>query len=83
MEPTKELAEEIYRDRVLRARKLSEGEKIAIGIELFEGATGLMRDGIRHQFPGATATRIDEILRERLDRLRRVREHGIFRAAHP
>jgi len=37
----------IYADKVRRARALSVGERIDTAIELFEGALGLMRDGIR------------------------------------
>lgn len=79
MEPTKELVDSIYRRKVLRARTLTEGERLATGIELFEGATGMMRDGIRHQFPGSSEERVEEILRQRLNRLRQVHEHGIYR----
>ncbi|MFV1995527.1 MAG: hypothetical protein ACC661_08820 [Verrucomicrobiales bacterium] len=79
-ENIKELADAIYRDKVLRARRLSEGERFATGIELFEGATGLMRDGIRHQFPEADEEKVEILLRQRLNRLRQVHEYGLYRA---
>ena len=45
------LSDAIYRDKVLRARTLSVSERVDTAIELFEGAVGLMKDGIRAQFP--------------------------------
>ena len=79
MEPTKELADAIYCERVKRARKLSTGERLATCIELFEGATGMMRDGIRHQFPRLDREAVEAELRRRLGRLRQLHEHGIYR----
>ncbi len=38
-----------------------------------------MEAGIRHQFPGADDDEVRRILRERIDRLRRVEEYGIYR----
>lgn len=81
MEPTVELIDSIYRRKVLRARELSVGERLATGIELFEGASGLMRDGIRHQFPDLDEEQVEKTLRQRLNRLRQVHEHGVYRKA--
>ncbi|MBM4075930.1 MAG: hypothetical protein FJ267_09835, partial [Planctomycetes bacterium] len=47
-------ADAIYIERVLRARETLPGQKMVDGIRLFERACGLMRDGVRHQFPDAT-----------------------------
>ncbi|MCB1232706.1 MAG: hypothetical protein KDN19_20850 [Verrucomicrobiae bacterium] len=76
------LSSAIYRDKVLRARQLSVAERLETGIELFEGAVGMMRDGIRHQFPAAGPEEVEEILRRRLKRLRQVEERGLFRAVN-
>lgn len=75
------LAEAIYREKVLRARKLTVGERIATGIELFEGALGMMRDGIRAQFPGMAEPEVEELVRKRLNRIRQVHERGLYRKA--
>ena len=81
MESTiKPLADAIYADKVRRARGLTMGERIDTAIELFEGALGLMRDGIRAQFPNASVDEVESLLRKRLKRLRQVSEHGIYQS---
>ncbi len=77
-ENIKALADAIYVDKVRRARSLSMGERIDTAIELFEGALGMMRDGIRAQFPEKNETDVESLLRWRLQRLRQVSEHGIY-----
>jgi hypothetical protein len=52
-----------------------------MSIELFEGALGMMRDGIRSQFPGLDESGVEDVLRKRLRRLRQVSDHGIYRPA--
>lgn len=75
----KALADAIYVAKVKRARRLTVGERLDTAIELFEGALGLMRDGIRAQFPEADEDHVEVILRSRLRRLRQVNEHGLYR----
>ena len=72
------LADSIYVDKVRRACQLTMGERIDTSIELFEGALGLMRDGIRAQFPDQSQEEVEQTLRKRLRRLRQVGEHGIY-----
>ena len=67
MGPTQELIDDIYRERVLRARRTPPEQKILAGCRLFEFACETMMDGIRHENPGADEARVQEILRERLD----------------
>lgn len=74
MEPTQELIDDIYRQKVLRARAMPPEEKLFAGIRLFEYACELSRAGIRHQFPDADETRVEEILNERLARRKQVEE---------
>lgn len=66
MEPTKELIDAIYRERVLRARATPPEEKLADGPRLFDRACRIMKDGIRMQFPGADEEEVERILRHRL-----------------
>lgn len=75
-----ELAESIYRDRVLRARKQSIAERFEDGFHLFENALGMMRSGIRHQFPELDEDEVENLLRKRLRRLKQVHEHGIYKS---
>ncbi len=82
MEPTEELIDSIYRRKVLRAREAPASQKMGWGGELFAGACGRMRDGIRHQFPEADEGEVERILRWQLNRLRQVHEHGVYRPAN-
>ena len=73
MEPTQELLDAIYRDRVLRARQVPPGNKLLAGGELFEQVCDRMRDGLRYENPGVGEETIEELLGRRLDLLRRLR----------
>jgi hypothetical protein len=72
MNPIQELADDIYRERVLRARRTPIEQKIFAGAELFEGVCERMAAGLRHENPGADEATIQELLRRRLDLLRRL-----------
>lgn len=80
-ESIKDLADAIYREKVRRARALSVAERILTGFELFEDAVGVMKSGIRMQFPESSDADVDRILRQRLNRLRQVHEHGIYQTS--
>jgi Rv0078B-related antitoxin len=66
MEPTQELIDQLYRERVLRARAMPPEEKLLAGAELFEWACSITRAGIRQQNPDADESRIEALLEERL-----------------
>jgi hypothetical protein len=72
MEPTQELVDSIYRERVLRARRIPLAEKLLLGPELFAGVCQRMADGIRNENPDADEQRVQEMLRARLDLLERL-----------
>jgi hypothetical protein len=72
MEPIRELADAIYRERVLRARRTPIEQKLLAGAELFESACQVTCDGIRHQNPGIEETEVQRILRDRLALARRL-----------
>lgn len=74
MEPTPELIDSIYRERVLRARRISPAEKLLAGPQLFARSCRLMADGIRHEYPDADEQRVGEILRTRLALVQRLKE---------
>ncbi len=65
MQPTKDLADAIFRDRVQKARRMSPEDKLLGGARLFDRACRLMTAGIRPQFPEADERRVQDILRER------------------
>ena len=72
MEPTRQLIDEIYRDKVLRARRMPAAEKLFAGRELFDFGCIFTRAGIQNQNPGADEERVSEMLRERLALQRRL-----------
>jgi hypothetical protein len=72
MEPIRELAESIYRERVLRARQESPEAKLLDGPRLFDFYCRIVMDGIRNQFPDADERRVQEILAERIALIRRL-----------
>jgi hypothetical protein len=73
MEPTQELVDDIYRERVLRARKTPRDQKFLAGAGLFEDVCERMTAGIRHENPGADETTVQDLLLRRLALLRRLR----------
>ena len=83
MQPTTELIDDIYRDRVLRARQVDPVEKMLDGPRLFDQACKMMRAGIQNQFPDADADRVRQILAQRVDRIRQLDEHGIYQPWEP
>jgi hypothetical protein len=62
----RELAAELFRERVERARRMTEEQKLLAGPRLFDFACRTTCDGIRHQFPNATDDDVRRMLRERL-----------------
>ena len=75
----KQLADSIYRRKVMRAREAPLSQKMGWGAKLFEEACARMRVGIRAQFEEADEQEVEEILRQRLARLRVLHEHGIYK----
>lgn len=76
MEPSKELIDDLYRERVLRARRTPPEEKLLAGARLFELSCRIMSDGIRDEFPEADEQRVREILLERLALQRRLEDRS-------
>ncbi len=72
MNSIKNLADDIYRERVIRARRTPPEVKFFDGPELFERACRIMAAGVRDQFPDADEVKVEEILRQRLEITRRL-----------
>jgi hypothetical protein len=73
MEPTRELIDQIYREKVLRARRTPLRDKLLSGADIFEEVYERMAAGVRAQHPGADDAAVLEIIRGRLKRLDRIR----------
>jgi hypothetical protein len=79
----KELQDAIYREKVLRARKMTESERLAAALEQIDFAFIAMRDGVRMQFPHADEAEVERVLAARLEKLRRMDDRGLFVIAAP
>jgi hypothetical protein len=60
------LADELYRERVLRARRVPPEERILQGPELFDYACSVSLAGLREEMPTATEAELRQGLRRRL-----------------
>ncbi len=72
MQPAQELIDNLYRERVLRARRTPPEEKLLAGPRLYEEVCERMRWGIRDEYPDADAKQVEQILAERIALLRRL-----------
>ena len=72
------LMDEIFREKVLRARLESPGRKLVDGLELFEDALIWMRAGVRGQFPHYDEAQVEAEVHRRIARIRQVEEYGIY-----
>ena len=77
------LMDEIFRDKVLRARQQSPGSKLVLGLQLFEAAVERMRGGIRAQFPNFSEEQVEAEVHRRINRVRQVQEHGFYTTTPP
>jgi len=76
MEPTQELADDIYRERVLRARATPPEQKLLDSFRLFEFGCRIMLDGVRNENPGADESQIQEIFARRFEIIRKLEQTG-------
>ena len=74
MEPTKELIEQLYWDKVSAARAMSPSDKLLAGARLFDFACRATMAGIRHQHPDADERQVLDVLRQRLALARRLEQ---------
>ena len=72
MQDIPELIDQLFRERVLRARAQSVESKLQDGPELFEYACRISLDGIRSQHPEADGLQVISLLHERLEIGRRL-----------
>lgn len=68
----KQLADELHRERVKDARKMQAIDKLLAGPRLFERSCWWMAVGFRNRFPEVNEARIQELIREQLERLKRL-----------
>jgi hypothetical protein len=74
MEPSKRLADELYREQIRQARAMSPEEKLFASARLFDRVCRIMADGIRNEYPDADERQVREILIQRLRLARQLEE---------
>jgi len=72
------LQQAIRREKVLRARSMTEEEKLVATLDQIELAFEWMLEGVKQQHPGISEDEAQRILSERLDRQRRREDRGLF-----
>ena len=72
MEPTKELGDQLYREEVLAARAMTPEDRVRVGTDLSRLTLRLAEDGIRNQYPDASAEDVARRLVERFELKRRL-----------
>ena len=75
MEPTQELVDELYVDKVLAARQRTFEQKFLAGGELYEAVIERMKMGIRMQNPNATEEEVSKELHRRYAIARRLENY--------
>jgi hypothetical protein len=73
-EAIRQLADELYRERVLRARAMTGEEKLTMAAELFRDVCDRMKIGLRMENPQADEATIQKLLVKRFNRLRQLDE---------
>lgn len=72
MKPTQLMIDEIYREKVERARRMSLARRVEVGAELSDLGRQMMRETILAAEPAATEEQIRRIMRERIALSRRL-----------
>lgn len=74
----KALQDAIYRDKVLRARRMTEQERLAEVFELSNHMFGMMLGGAMQRLGTMDEAKGWEEVRRWMERLARSREHGLY-----
>jgi hypothetical protein len=72
MEPTSELIDVLYRDKVLRARQMTLQKRVEVGAELSDIGRQMMRESILRENPTAPEAQILQLMRQRLELKRKL-----------
>lgn len=75
-EPVGETIDDLLRDKLRAAERMSEEDRFLAGPRLFDFACRIALDGIRSQFPDANECEVREILRQRMEMARRLEQQS-------
>jgi hypothetical protein len=73
------LQEDIYREKVLRARKLTVAQRLADVFECSNAGLHFMFSGVRMEQPDLSEEDTWKEVGARIHRVRRMRDHGFYR----
>ena len=79
----KALQDDIYREKILRARKLTPEQRLADAFEITNSVFGMMHAGAMWQTGTTDPEAGWQEVGRRLSRLRRAHDHGRFTAQRP
>ncbi len=82
-EDINELAEAIYRDRVIRARQEDPCEKLMDGFRLFEYGLNIMKMGVASELGTENEDAVLTGVQRRFDIVRQMRERGLYQPWEP
>jgi hypothetical protein len=77
--PHQPLIDQLYREQIAQARKLTPQQKLRAGFEATELALKMMRSAIRNRHPEADDAELIRLGRERLSKVRRIDESTRYR----
>ena len=83
MEPTDELVDAIYREKVMRSRRMSIGKRVEAGAELSDLGREMMRQAIRNDNPAASEQEVLLELRRRIALSRKLDDIPLPAAREP
>jgi hypothetical protein len=69
---------EVYLAEILRARRMTPGERLSEAFELTDAWFANMREGIRRENPQADEAEVFRLERERMAKIRAAEEEGIY-----
>ena len=75
MEPTQELIDQLRREEIEDARRMTVEQKLTAGGDLFDSSCEVTLGGIFAQYPGISRKQAMDILRRRLDFARQTETH--------
>jgi hypothetical protein len=79
----KALQDDIYRERILRARRMTAEQRLADALELTNGVFARMHEGAMWQLGTTDAELGWQEVRRRLERLDRIHDEGRFVSTKP
>jgi len=75
------LIDQLYREEILRARKMTPQERLRATFEVTDFSLKMMRSSLRQHHPAADEAEILRLGRERIAKVRRMQEWKHYRAA--